>query len=105
MERDRAEDAAWIGRGIDSDEKVRLIAFFRRNPGVIETIDGLSRRLALPRARLESQIHDVVSTGLLRERRIGDRVVVMVDRERLDALTGTIEEMLKRKARDVAGGA
>jgi hypothetical protein len=63
----------WAG----TDLKAQIIVFFHNNPGVIETVEGLSRRLGIQPAALREALSDPVHLGLLEERRMGDKVVLI----------------------------
>ncbi|MFA5860525.1 MAG: hypothetical protein WDA16_02405 [Candidatus Thermoplasmatota archaeon] len=82
---------------VDSDSKVRLLVFFRQNPGVIETLEGLAQRLAIPVEQLTQEVRAHVEIGLLHSRDMaGGKTVYFFDRERWqelsDLLTAAIEK-------------
>lgn len=80
---------------VSSAPKVTLARFFRQNPGVVDTLEGLSRRLAIPADQLAPEIADHVSLGVLRERSLGTTTVYMLNRRRLRE----IEDSIIRRAR------
>lgn len=69
-----------FGGWIDSDLKVQLLVFFHENPGVMETVDGLARRLSLNRDRLAAEIADHVDLGVLSERHLGEKTIYVYNR-------------------------
>ena len=78
-----------------SAENMRVIAFFRRNPGVIETLEGLATRLSTPAPELRKSLDTDIQIGLLRKREIGDRTIYICDRrewKRLDRLVSSAIE-------------
>ncbi len=74
--------------------------FFRENPGVIETVEGLALRMGVDQNALRECIQDHVKLGLLRERRIGDRVLLIYDKERQKAMERLITESLQLRMED-----
>ncbi|MEA3143004.1 MAG: hypothetical protein QOG31_328 [Thermoplasmata archaeon] len=61
----------------DTDLKAQIIVFYHNNPGVMETSDGLARRLGIQPAALREALADPVHRGMLEERRMGDKVVLV----------------------------
>lgn len=82
--------ALWMS----SDEKVTLARFFRQNPGLVDTLAGLSVRLAIPPERLEPELRDHVRLGLIRVRGSGAKSLYMLDARR----RAELEEAIIRRA-------
>jgi hypothetical protein len=61
----------------DTDLKAQLVVFYHNNPGVIETVEGLARRLGIQPTALRQALLDPVHMGLLQERKLGDKVVLV----------------------------
>lgn len=95
-ERMRDELEMWVA----SETKVAVAVFFRKNPGIVDTLESLAQRLAIPAARLRSEVEDHVRLGILRERRIAGTTVYALDRRRLDEMECHVERLVAR-----AGGA
>ncbi len=66
----------------DSELKAQVIVFYNNNPGVIETAEGLARRLGLSPEPLREALADHVRLGMLVERRLGDKTVFLFNRDR-----------------------
>lgn len=81
-----------------SENKVAIAVFFRNNPGVIDTLENLAERLAIPREALRRELADHVRLGVVRERKINGQTVYMLDRQRRAEIEGYV-------ARLAAGGA
>lgn len=84
---------------LSSAEKVRLAAFYHRNPGVVETVEGLALRLGLEPEELRRDLADHVRLGLLRERRLGDKTLLVFDPRRRDEVGQLIERALAGRRR------
>lgn len=65
-----------------SEDKVAIAVFFRDNPGIIDTLENLAERLAIPRERLRRELGDHVRLGVIRERKLGSETVYVLDRRR-----------------------
>lgn len=75
---------------ISSERKARLVVFFHENPGIIETLEGLSRRLGMTPDTLSKDIRDHLELGLLKERNLGGKRVFVYD----TSARGAMEEMI-----------
>lgn len=80
----------WISSGV----KVTIARFFRLNPGVVDTLAGLSRRLAIPEEVLRAELADNVELGVIRARPARSGMVYMLDRAR----RSEIEDSIIRRA-------
>lgn len=81
---------------INSERKARIVVFFHQNPGLIETLEGLARRLGTTVEALAEDVRDHITLGLLTERVLGEKRVLMYDSSR----RGDIEEMIITLARE-----
>src|SRR5438093_4939995 len=67
-----------------------LLVLFHRNPGLIDTLDGVARRIGRTGNAIEEDIRGLVNLGILKTRRIGRTEVLLLDRARdrevLDAI-------------------
>ena len=86
---------------VDSEMKVHILVFYHNNPGVIETAEGLARRLGTDVESLRNDLADQVEMGILRERKAGDKTVLVYDRKREAELTDVIQDALDRWAAGV----
>lgn len=91
-ERMRDELGLWVA----SELKVIVAVFFRKNPGMIDSLESLSQRLAIPAARLRPELEDHVKLGILRERKIGETTVYMLNRRRMGEIEGYVERLAAR---------
>ncbi len=79
---------------IDTDLKVQLLVFFHDNPGVMETTEGLARRLGLNEEVLADNIRDHVQLGILSERDLGSKSTC-AERSLGDRLREAVEQRMK----------
>lgn len=85
---------------MDSETKVRLLVFFRQNPGLVETIEGLARRLGTPVDRLSADVRQQVELGLLREKNVAGHTIYLVDRDRWKEFDRLVEESVALRLGD-----
>jgi len=64
---------------IGSDGKAQLLVLFRRNPGLIDEMDGIARRIGRKKEQVESDLKALVDAGVLKEGRVGSTPVFSLD--------------------------
>ena len=67
---------------LDSGIKGDLVVLFRKNPGIIDTLDGVSRRLGVTPEAIEVEVSELVSMGFLKKKRFGNSEVIYLDEKR-----------------------
>jgi hypothetical protein len=78
-----------------SDLKVQVLVFYHDNPGTIETMDGLAKRLGTNIDMLRKEVADDVANGLIQERKAGDRTFLVFDRKRDADVQSAIEQRFR----------
>lgn len=82
---------------VDSELKAQVVIFYNNNPGVIETVEGLARRLGMSPVALRDAVADHVRLGLLSERKMGDKTVLIFNRDRRGQIQELIMDTLRRR--------
>jgi hypothetical protein len=82
---------------IDSDLKVQILVFFHQNPGMIETPEGLAKRMGLNLDRLRDEIADHIRLGIITERRVGGRTILVYNPSRDRDISREIENAINAK--------
>ena len=82
---------------VDSELKAQIVVFFNENPGVVETLEGLARRLGTNVEALRTNIADHIELGLLKERQVGGKTVLMFDRNRRQEISDEIARLTREK--------
>lgn len=82
---------------VDSELKAQIIVFYNLNPGVIETMEGLARRLGLNPEALRVAVDDHVRLGLLTERVVGGKTVLVFNRDRRQALQELLTKAIQNR--------
>ncbi len=55
---------------------MEILHFFRRNPGVMDDVNGISLRLGLKKTNVERCIFDLVRLGILNSQNMGGKTVI-----------------------------
>ncbi len=82
---------------MDDETKLLITVFFQQNPGVIETIEGLARRLGTTADAIREAVSDHIELGILREKEIGDKVVLVYDKGGRESIEDFISKAIKRR--------
>jgi predicted transcriptional regulator len=59
-----------------------LLVLFHRNPGLIDTLQGVARRIGKTEYSIEKDIQSLVKLGILKRKKIGTSEVIFLDRTR-----------------------
>ena len=81
----------------NSDLKVQLILFYHNNPGLVETAEGLARRMGVAVEALRDPVADQVRLGVLRERTAGNQKILIYDAAQASRLQANIEELFRTR--------
>jgi len=55
---------------------------FRQNPGIIDTNEGVARRLGVDPDAIDKEIQELIDVGFLRKREFGKYEVISLDEKR-----------------------
>ena len=72
-----------------------LLVLFHRNPGLIDTLDSVARRIGRTGSSIEEDVQTLVNIGILRTRKIGRSEVLLLDRAKDQEVLDTIAKHLK----------
>jgi hypothetical protein len=84
---------------MDSPLKVQVVAFYHRNPGMIETVEGLAQRMGSDEGAMRKAVADHVRIGFLRQRKLGSTQVLMFDRQGEARLQAYVAKTMDAKGR------
>lgn len=71
-----------LSRLLSSEVKGDLLVLFHKNPGLVDTMDGVARRIGRRANSIEADAKDLVDLGVLKTKRIGESEVILLDRAR-----------------------
>ena len=78
-----------------SEVRGDLLILFHKNPGLIDTVDGIARRIGRTTISVISDLRELLQLGLLKQRRIGASEVVFLDRARDREILESVANHLK----------
>jgi hypothetical protein len=78
-----------------SEVRGDLLILFHKNPGLIDTVDGIARRIGRTTISVISDVRELLQLGLLKQRRIGASEVVFLDRARDREILESVANHLK----------
>ncbi len=78
-----------------SETKGDLLVLFHKNPGLMDTFDGVARRIGRIAKAIEADVRDLVTLGILKTRQVGGRQVILLDRSKDRETQDTIVGYLK----------
>jgi len=80
---------------LGSEVRGDLLVLFHRNPGLIDTVDGVARRIGRTTVAVISEVRELLELGVLRQKRIGNSEVVFLDRAKDRELLESVASHLK----------
>ena len=80
---------------MSSEIKGDLLVLFHKNPGLIDSLDGVARRIGRIGTTIQADVQDMVNVHILGTRQIGGREIIFLDRSGDKAAQETIMKYLK----------
>ena len=80
---------------LGSEVRGDLLVLFHRNPGLIDTVDGVARRIGRTTIAVISEVRELLMLGVLKQKRIGASEVVFLDRTRDREILESVANHLK----------
>lgn len=81
---------------LSSDAKADLLALFHNNPGLMDGIDGVARRIGRAANEIEADVRDLIDLGLLSRKTIGSSEVIYCDQKRDMEIQQIVSNLLER---------
>ena len=75
------DGVAVLSKLLSSETKGELLILFRKNPGVIDTIEGVARRIGKKANAIEADVKEFLDLGLLKTKRIGSADAIFLNSE------------------------
>jgi hypothetical protein len=63
-----------------NETRADLISLFRKNPGLVDSPEGVARRIGRGVAEIQDDIAELVKLGFLKSRKLGSNIVITIDR-------------------------
>jgi hypothetical protein len=80
---------------LSSEVKGDLLVLFHKNPGLMDSLEGVARRIGRAAASIQADVHEMVRARILGTKQIGGREIVFLDHSGDKAAQETIIEYLK----------
>jgi hypothetical protein len=87
---------------LSSEARGELLVLFHRNPGLVDTVDGVARRIGRTGFSIEKDVQDLVELGVLKTRKIGTSEVILLDRAKDREVLAAVASHISRA--DEGGG-
>ena len=88
-----------LNKLLSSTAKAELLMLFHKNPGLIDTVEGVARRIGRASTEIDRDVTDLVDLGTLETMEIGNRSVIRLNRARdkeiQASLTGYFKNLKK----------
>jgi predicted transcriptional regulator len=81
---------------LSSDTKADLLALFHNNPGLVDSIEGVARRIGRTASEIEADVKDFIDLGLLVKERFGKSDAVSFNTNMDKQIQEMISNQLKR---------
>jgi predicted transcriptional regulator len=72
-----------------------LLVLFHKNPGLIDTVDGVAQRIGRTTVAVIADVRELLQLGLLKQKRIGASDVVFLDRAKDHEILESVANHLK----------
>ncbi len=89
-----------LSRLLSSEAKGDLLVLFHKNPGLIDTIDGVARRVGRTGDSIAQDVRDLFDLGVLRNYRIGNSEVLHLNRQRDREVQEAVASYLENLKKD-----
>ena len=78
-----------------SEARVDLVSLFRKNPGLIDSIDGVARRTGRNASVIQSDVAELMKLGILRSVNVNGKQVISLDRLKDSEIQRIVGEFTK----------
>jgi hypothetical protein len=89
-----------LGVLFGSEARVDLVSLFRKNPGLVDSIDGVARRMGRNASVIQSDVAELMKLGILRGVNIGGKQVLSLDRLKDSEIQRIVDEFTKESSQD-----
>jgi predicted transcriptional regulator len=76
------QPGAVLGTLLSSTAMADVLLLFRRNPGLIDTVDGIARRVGSKSSAVSSEVSKLENLEILKKKTVGKAQVYFLDREK-----------------------
>lgn len=84
-----------LNKLLSSEVKGDLLVLFHRNPGLIDSVEGVARRIGRFPSSVEADVQEFIDLGILMSRKIGGSEVVLLNRSKDKEIQGVVAGHIK----------
>jgi DNA-binding transcriptional ArsR family regulator len=81
-----------LERLLSSEAKGEMLTLFHKNPGLIDTIDGIGRRVGKSKEQIEVDVKDFVEMGILKAIKAGKLTLYSLNAQRDQEIQASLAE-------------
>jgi len=85
---------------IGTEIKAELLSLFHMNPGILDTVDSIARRIGRMPGEVETEITTLVDLGVLRKERFGNLDIVSLNTEKDKEIQRKLAELIEGGAKE-----
>ncbi|MGI0005199.1 MAG: hypothetical protein ACREAO_01710 [Nitrososphaera sp.] len=82
---------------LSSVNTVELMKLFQKNPNLIDTMEGVAKRIGQNSSQVENDVNKLVDLGVLVKVPSGKATILVLDKKRAREIDSKIESMLGRQ--------
>jgi hypothetical protein len=86
-------------RLLGTESKGELLMLFHRNPGIVDTVDGVARRLGKHGSQIEADIDDFLDLGILVKIEAGKLALISFSKEKDSEIQNSISSFISGASR------
>lgn len=87
-----------LDRLLSSEVKADLLTLFHRNPGLVDSSDGIARRIGRATDEIDADVDDFLDMGLLKATQAGSVTLLRLNKEKDTEIQHSLAEYLKRRS-------
>jgi hypothetical protein len=86
---------------LSSVNTVELMKLFQKNPNLIDTMEGVAKRIGQTAPQVENDVNKLVDLGVLVKVPSGKATILVLDKKRAREIDSKIESMLGRQGEGI----
>jgi predicted transcriptional regulator len=92
----KVDEVQVLDKLLSSDVKLSILELFHNNPGLLDRLEGVALRIGRSASEIEKDAKDLLDTGILQMKKIGNSEVISLDVKRDREIQELISNRLKR---------
>jgi predicted transcriptional regulator len=84
-----------LERLLSSESKGELLMLFHKNPGLVDSMEGVARRIGKGPEQIDGDVKDFIEMGLLKTTAAGKMVLISFSKERDKEIQESVTRYIK----------